>query len=336
MKSVLITGGAGFIGSNFVHYVLEKYPSVQVLNLDKLTYAGNLDNLRDIEGDPRYQFIRGDICDKALVADVFKKFKPDVVFNFAAESHVDRSIGDPDSFIKTDIYGVYILLEASRNFGVHRFIQISTDEVYGSVEEGSSSEDDPLMPRNPYSASKAGADRLAYSYFATYNIPVIITRASNNYGPYQYPEKLIPLFTTNALDDKRLPLYGDGKNVRDWLYVRDHCEALDLILQKGKIGEVYNIGGGNERTNLEISHIILDYLNKPGDLLVFVKDRLGHDRRYSLNCDKIRALGWSPSHKFDDGIRETINWYRDNRWWWEKLKSGEYLDYYKSHYKMEL
>ena len=334
MKTFLVTGGAGFIGSNYIRYLLKKYHDIHIINLDKLTYAGNLDNLRDIENNPRYEFVKGDICDEEVVNRLVKR--ADVVVNFAAESHVDRSIGRPDDFIRTDVFGTFVLLEAARNHGVDKFIQISTDEVYGSIEDGSFKETDPLMPSSPYSASKAGADRLAFSYYVTYGLPVIITRCSNNFGPYQYPEKLIPLFVTNALEDKPLPIYGDGKNVRDWIYVEDHCDAIDFLYQNGSDGEVYNIGAGNERNNLEITEIILRELNKPKSLMTFVKDRLGHDRRYSLDCTKIRNMGWEPGHSFDEAMHYTIQWYVDNRWWWEKLKSGEYLEFYKSNYQMAL
>ena len=334
MKTFLVTGGAGFIGSNYIRYMLKKYDDIHIINLDKLTYAGNLDNLRDIENDARYEFVKGDICDEEVVNRLTQR--ADVVVNFAAESHVDRSIGRPDDFIRTDVFGTFVLLEAARKHGVEKFIQISTDEVYGSIEDGSFKETDPLMPSSPYSASKAGADRLAFSYFVTYGLPVIITRCSNNFGPYQYPEKLIPLFVTNALEDKPLPIYGDGKNVRDWIYVEDHCDAIDFLYQNGSDGEVYNIGAGNERNNLEITEIILRELNKPKSLMTFVKDRLGHDRRYSLDCTKIRNMGWQPSHSFDEAMHDTIQWYVQNRWWWEKLKSGEYLEFYKSNYQMAL
>lgn len=334
MKTFLVTGGAGFIGSNYVRFMLNKYKDVDIVNLDKLTYAGNLENLTDVEKNPRYKFIKGDICDENLVNKIMPEI--DVVVNFAAESHVDRSIGAPDEFIKTDIFGVFVLLEAARRNNIERFIQISTDEVYGSIETGSFKETDPLMPSSPYSASKAGADRLAYSYFVTYDLPVLITRCSNNFGPYHYPEKLIPLFVTNALDNKPLPIYGDGKNVRDWIYVEDHCEALDFICKHGKIGEVYNIGGGNEKPNLEITEYILKKLEKPKDLMTFVPDRLGHDRRYALDCTKIRDLGWAPKHQFEEAMDKTIQWYIENRHWWEKLKSGEYLKYYKNQYKLNL
>ena len=328
----LVTGGAGFIGSNFVHYLLETYADCRVVNLDKLTYAGNLDNLKDIADDSRHHFIHGDIADEELVETIFCE-GIDVAVNFAAETHVDRSIGSPGDFITTDVYGTYVLLEAAKRCGVRKFIQISTDEVYGTIQHGrSSTENDVLMPRNPYSASKAGADRLAYSYFATYGVPVCITRASNNYGPYQYPEKLIPLFVTNLLEDKPVPIYGDGRHVRDWLHVRDHCGAVDIVIRKGVDGEVYNIGGGNERENIELVDIIFDQLKKPESLKQYVKDRLGHDRRYSLSTAKMRRLGWTPAVDFEKGIRTTIDWYVDNRWWWEKIKSGAYLEYYRKQY----
>ncbi|MFQ5628503.1 MAG: dTDP-glucose 4,6-dehydratase [bacterium] len=330
MQNMLVTGGAGFIGSNFIRHILKKYPEVHITNLDKLTYAGNPDNLRDIEKNPRYRFVKGDICDAKIVEPLVQE--ADAVVNFAAESHVDRSIGKPDDFIRTDVFGAFVLLEAARKHGVEKFIQISTDEVYGSIENGSFSETDPLMPSSPYSASKAGADRLAFSYFVTYDVPVIITRCSNNFGPYQFPEKLISLFVTNAMEDKPLPVYGDGKNVRDWIYVDDHCDAIDFVYHNGNDGEVYNIGGGNERMNIEITDIILAELNKPKSLMQYVKDRLGHDRRYSVNCEKLSSLGWKPLHTFETAMKETIKWYVENRWWWEKLKSGEYLEYYKSNY----
>jgi dTDP-glucose 4,6-dehydratase len=332
MKTYLITGGAGFIGSNFVHYILSHYDDVQVTNLDKLTYAGNLDNLRNVENDSHYKFVKGDICDEEMVNSLIHD--ADIVVNFAAESHVDRSIGRPDDFIKTDVYGTFVLLEAARKHDVEKFVQISTDEVYGSTEGASFTETDPLMPSSPYSASKAGADRLAYSYFVTYDIPVLITRCSNNYGPFQYPEKLISLFVTNALEDQDLPIYGDGKNVRDWIYVEDHCSAIDVVIERGENGEVYNIGSGNEKTNLDITHLVLDSLGKSRDLMRFVTDRLGHDRRYSLNWEKIKDLGWTPQHEFEQGMEATIRWYQNNRWWWEKIKSGEYLEYYKKQYNL--
>ncbi len=330
-RKVLITGGAGFIGSNFVHYWLSEHPEDRVVNLDKLTYAGNLDNLKDVEENENYRFVKGDIADAALVDGLFEE-KFDLVVNFAAETHVDRSIGEPDDFIKTDIYGTYVLLEAAKRTGVGLFVQISTDEVYGSVEEGFSKETDPLMPRNPYAASKTGADRLAYSYFATYDLPVIVTRASNNFGPYQYPEKVIPLFVTNALDGEPLPLYGDGLNVRDWLFVEDHCRGIDCLIEKGEKGEVYNIGGGNLLNNKELTRKILDHLGCPETLIRQVRDREGHDRRYALDSSKLKALGWSPAFDFETELEATISWYKDNRWWWEKIKSGEFKTYYRNQY----
>lgn len=328
---LLVTGGAGFIGSNFVRRYLRKHEGCEIINLDKLTYAGNLDNLKDVEPDARHRFIKGDIADAPLVERIVKE-GVDAVVNFAAETHVDRAIGHAGDFIRTDVYGAFVLLESARAHGIKKFIQISTDEVYGSIEKGSFVETDPLMPRNPYSASKAGADRLAYSYWATYRLPVVVTRASNNFGPYQYPEKVIPLFVTNALRDIPLPLYGDGMNVRDWLFVEDHCSAIDFLLEHGTDGEVYNIGGGNEAPNIELTHFILDYLKKPPALIARVKDRQGHDRRYSLNCDKLRRLGWKPRGDFHKAMEETIEWYVRNEWWWEKLKSGEYWEYYRKQY----
>lgn len=330
-RKILVTGGAGFIGSNFIHYLAEQHPDDEIINLDKLTYAGNLDNLKAIADRANYRFVRGDISDAALVDELFREGL-DAVVNFAAETHVDRSIGNPDDFIRTDIYGTYSLLEAARRRGVGCFVQISTDEVYGSVEEGFSTELDPLMPRNPYAASKAGADRLAYSYFATYDLPVIITRASNNFGPYQYPEKVIPLFVTNALDSVPLPLYGDGLNVRDWIFVRDHCTAIDLLISRGEQGETYNIGGGNLLTNRELTSRILEYLQLPDSLIRRVRDREGHDRRYALDSSKLSKLGWAPEADFSRELKATIAWYRDNRWWWEKIKSGEFKEYYRRQY----
>lgn len=333
MKVYLVTGGAGFIGSNFVHYILEKYPNARVVNLDKLTYAGNLANLEGLEGSNRYRFVKGDICDQELVDKLFAEEKFDYVVNFAAETHVDRSIGEAASFVQTDMFGAYVLLEAAKKHGIERFVQISTDEVYGSVESGSFTEESALNPRNPYSASKAGGDRLAFSYWATYDLPVVVTRASNNYGPNQYPEKLIPLFVTNALEGKKLPLYGDGLNIRDWLFVRDHCSAVDFILNKGTNGQTYNIAGGNERTNKDITGLILEFLGKDESLIEHVPDRPGHDRRYSLNADKLRALGWTPRVDFEKAIEETVLWYKNNPQWWEPLKNKtEYKDYYKGQY----
>ena len=334
MKTYLVTGGSGFIGSNFVREMLQNDTNCHIVNLDKLTYAGNPANLVDIEMDERYSFVHGDICDTDVVRQIFHQHKPQIIINFAAETHVDRSIGSPDDFIKTDVFGVFTLLEASKEFGVDLFLQISTDEVYGSIAEGSFCEGDPLLPSSPYSASKAGGDRLAYSYYVTYNLPVIITRASNNYGPFQYPEKLISLFVTNALEDRDLPVYGDGKNVRDWLYVSDHCSAVHFIIENGKLGEVYNVGGGNELQNIHITHQILEQLGKSADLIKFVEDRKGHDLRYSLDCSKLNQLGWMPEHSFDEALAETIQWYQSNEAWWAPIKSGEFREYYKSHYNM--
>ncbi|MDP7179770.1 MAG: dTDP-glucose 4,6-dehydratase [Candidatus Woesearchaeota archaeon] len=317
---LLVTGGAGFIGSNFIRHILKKYPDFKIVNLDKLTYAGNLDNLKDIENNPNYQFIKGDICDKEIVEKLAKDI--DIIINFAAETHVDRSIEDAGVFIKSDILGTYNLLEAVKKFNIKKFIQISTDEVYGSTENNSFKETDSLKPNSPYSASKAGADLLVRSYIKTHNVPAIITRSSNNYGPYQYPEKLIPLFVTNLLENKKIPLYGDGLNVRDWLYVIDNCEAIDFVLQNGKEGEIYNIGSGSEITNLEITKTILKELNKDETNIDFVKDRLGHDFRYSLDCSKINTLGWKPRFNFEQSIKETINWYKNNESWWKKIKSN--------------
>ena len=336
MNTYLITGGCGFIGSNFIRYLLNKDQACRVINLDKLTYAGNPENLKEVKNDSRYHFLQGDICDKLIVEQIFSDYHPEIVINFAAESHVDRSITKPDDFIQTDIMGVFVLLESSRKSNIDLFIQISTDEVYGSIQNGSFKETDSLMPSSPYSAGKAGGDRLAYSYHVTYKLPVIITRASNNYGPYQYPEKLIPLFVTNALEDKALPVYGDGKNVRDWLYVEDHCEAIMFLINKGRHGETYNVGGRNELQNIEITQMILKQLNISDDLITFVEDRKGHDFRYSLNCDKIKTLGWSPGHKFEVALQRTVNWYVENTEWWGNLKSGEFMDYYKNHYNINV
>ncbi len=321
---LLVTGGAGFIGSNFIRYYLKENPNDSIVNLDKLTYAGNLENLIDIEGDKRYKFVHGDITDFNLVDNLLKD-GIDVVINFAAESHVDRSIDDP-SPLNTNIIGTQLLLESSRRNKIQRFIQVSTDEVYGSLEPiGLFTERTALRPNSPYAASKASADLLTRAYFKTYNFPALITRCSNNYGPYQFPEKLIPLFVTNALLDEPLPVYGDGLNIRDWLYVEDHCRAIDIVLKKGKEGEIYNIGGNTEKKNIEITDKILGILNKPLTLKKFVKDRLGHDRRYAIDSTKIKMeLGWEPKYQFEDALRKTIQWYIDNKKWWERIKSGEY------------
>lgn len=316
---MLVTGGAGFIGSNFVIWVLDKYPDMEVVVLDKLTYAGNLNNLKEVQRNPRFSFVKGDICDKKIDEKLIKDCN--FVINFAAESHVDKSIEDASSFIRSNFFGVFQLLEASRKFEVERFVQISTDEVYGSIHKGSFNEDSILHPSNPYSASKAAADMLVNSYFITYGMPVFITRSSNNYGPRQHIEKLIPKMITNAIQSKKLPIYGDGKNIRDWIHVFDNCNAICLVLNKGKFGSTYNIAGGNEKTNLEIVNFILDYLGKPRELIEFVKDRPGHDKRYSLDCSKIKKLGWSHEIKFIDGIKGTIKWYKENEGWWKAHKT---------------
>ena len=334
MKTYLVTGGSGFIGSNFIRFLLSEESNCHILNLDKLTYAGNPANLKDIENDKRYTFINGDICDEKTIRDIFSNQKIDVVINFAAETHVDRSIGSPDNFIKTDVFGVFRLLEASRNFGVDLFIQISTDEVYGSIQKGSFYETDQLLPSSPYSASKAGGDRLAYSYYITYGLPVIITRASNNYGLFQYPEKLIPLFVTNAIENRPLPVYGDGKNIRDWLFVLDHCSAVNFLIKNGERGQVYNIGGGNELENIEITQLILEKLGKSEDLIQFVEDRKGHDLRYSIDCSKLIQLGWKPQFSFTDALENTIKWYQSNENWWKPIKSGEFRSYYENQYRV--
>jgi dTDP-glucose 4,6-dehydratase len=333
MVEVLVTGGAGFIGSNFVRYALQHHPDWHIITLDKLTYAGRRENLHDVMDDPRHTFVHGDICDAAVAQPLVEQ--ANIVVHFAAETHVDRSIMAAGDFIRTDIEGTFVLLEAARAApGLQRFVQISTDEVYGSVPAGESKETDELKPRNPYSASKAGADRLAYSYFATYNVPVVITRASNNYGPYQFPEKVIPLFVTNLIDDIPVPLYGDGLNVRDWLHVLDHCRGLDVVISKGVDGEVYNIGGGNEVKNIDLTHRILALVGKPTSLIKRVEDRLGHDRRYALDTTKLRTLGWAPERSFDAGLAETVAWYRDNEWWWRPVKERDaaFKAYYEAQY----
>ena len=312
---ILIAGGAGFIGSNFVHYMLEKYPNAELIILDKLTYAGNLDNLKDLI--KKIKFVKGDICNQKIVEEVSKGC--DAIINFAAETHVDRSIVDAGDFVKTDVLGTYRLLEVVKKYKIPKFIQISTDEVYGSINRGSFKEDDKLQPSSPYSASKSGADLLVMSYFTTYGLPVAITRSTNNFGQYQHPEKFIPKFIINTILNKSLPLYGDGLNVRDWLYVSDNCIAIDLALKKGKDGEIYNVGANNERTNLEITEIILKELGKSKDLIEFVKDRPGHDKRYSVDCDKIKKLGWKPEYDFEQALRNTIQWYKNNDWWWNPL-----------------
>ena len=333
MKNVLVTGGAGFIGSNFVHYMLERHPDCRVVVFDKLTYAGNLDNLKDLEGDPRFAFVQGDICNAEAVDQVMRQHQIDTVVNFAAESHVDRSLLEPGAFIQTDVYGTFVLLEAARKYGVERYHQVSTDEVYGEVLSGRSREDDRLHTRSPYSASKAGGDLMCLAYFTSFGVPVTITRGSNNIGPYQYPEKVVPLFITNAIDDLPLPLYGDGSQQRDYQYVRDHCAGIDVVLRKGQPGEIYNLGTGVETPNLTMARLILQLLNKPESLIQRVADRPGHDRRYALDCSKIQALGWRSAYTFEQAIEHTVRWYVDNPWWWRKIKSGaHYQEYYARQY----
>lgn len=333
MKRILVTGGAGFIGSNFIQYMLARYPQYHIVNLDKLTYAGNLENLREIEQLPNYEFVHGDITDRGQVYKVVGS-GVDAIVNFAAESHVDRSIEDPGIFVKVNVEGTQVLLDAAKKFDVERYLQVSTDEVYGSLgPTGYFTEETPLAPNSPYSASKAGADLLVRAYYETFKLPALVTRCSNNYGPYQFPEKLIPLMITNALADQPLPVYGDGLNVRDWLYVEDHCRAIDLVLHEGKIGQVYNIGGQNEKTNMQIVKGILQILGKPESLITFVKDRPGHDRRYAIDASKIRKeLGWEPKFDFEHGLKKTVDWYLTNRNWWQEIKSGEYQKYYERMY----
>ncbi|HLP16935.1 MAG TPA: dTDP-glucose 4,6-dehydratase [Bacteroidota bacterium] len=338
MKNVLVTGGAGFIGSNFVRHMLDTHPDYLIVNFDALTYAGNLENLTEIENDPRYCFVRGDIRDRAGVERVFTERGIDAVVHFAAESHVDRSITGPSIFIDTNIVGTNVLLETARKANVERFLHVSTDEVYGSLgETGLFTETTPLHPNSPYSASKASSDLLVLAYQHTFGFPGIVTRCSNNYGPYQFPEKLIPLMIANALADKPLPVYGTGMNVRDWLYVGDHCAALDRVLHKGTPGEVYNIGGNNEKPNIEIVKLILDVLGKPESLITYVKDRPGHDLRYAIDASKIeRELGWTPAYTFEIGMRATIEWYLQNRKWWERILSGDYQKYFETMYAERL
>lgn len=332
--NLLVCGGAGFIGSNFIRHILSKYPDYKIINLDLLTYAGNLENLRDVENNKNYSFVRGDIADKNIVNDLI--IKVDAVVNFAAETHVDRSIMDSAAFIHTNVIGTHNLLEAARANGLKRFFQISTDEVFGELgpDDAAFNEKTPYNPRSPYSASKAASDHLARAYFYTYNLPVTISNCSNNYGPYQFPEKLHGLFITNLLEGKKVPVYGDGLQIRDWLFVEDHCEAIDAIIHKGKMGESYCIGGGAEKTNLEITQKLLELLGKSEDMIEFVKDRPGHDRRYAMDYSKIKKeLGWEPRTSFEGGMKKTVDWYKNNKDWWKNVKSGEYLEYYKQQYK---
>jgi dTDP-glucose 4,6-dehydratase len=327
---ILVTGGAGFIGSNFVRHVLTAHPGDSIVNLDKLTYAGNLENLRDVEADPRYRFVHADICDRARVREAMQGV--DAVVHFAAETHVDRSNLGADDFLRTNVTGTFTLLDAARELRVGRFLAVSTDEVYGSVAQGASREGDALNPSNPYSASKAAADLLVRAYWTTHRLPVLITRSSNNFGPFQYPEKVIPLFVTNALEGKPLPLYGDGKNVRDWLYVLDNCAAIDLVLRKGRDGEIYNIGGGTEVENVALTSRILGLLGKPESLITPVADRPGHDRRYALDSAKVGALGWAPGSSFESALAATVEWYRSHEAWWKPIKSGAFRQYYQTQY----
>jgi dTDP-glucose 4,6-dehydratase len=335
MKTILVTGGAGFIGSNFVRHILRERPDWQVRVLDKLTYAGRLENLADVWDVERLRFIKGDICDATIVSEAIGCCEQ--VFNFAAESHVDRSLmaGEEGAgaFVQTDVFGVYVLLEAAKKYGVQKFVQVSTDEVYGDIESGHSVESDPLAPRSPYSAAKAGGELLAHSYFTSHDVPVITTRGSNTFGPYQFPEKLIPLFVTSAIDGKPLPLYGDGLQRRDWLFVEDHCAGILLASEKGKAGESYNLGGGNERTNHEITNMILELTGKPKSLIKNVADRPGHDRRYALDCAKLRALGWHPHHNFEDAMRQTVQWYQNREDWWRPIIADDsYQEYSRTNY----
>lgn len=332
MQNIMVTGGAGFIGSNFARMMLEKYPDYHITVYDKLTYAGNPDNLDDLQQNPHFNFVKGDIADADKVGETIQALGIDTIVNFAAESHVDRSIEEPGGFIQTDVFGVYVLLEATRRFKLGRMLQVSTDEVYGAVLEGSSVEADKLEPRSPYSASKAGGELMCQAYYVTYGTPVVITRGSNTYGPYQYPEKMLPLFITNAIEDKPIPMYGDGKYIRDWMYVLDHCEGIDFALHNGEDGQIYNVGGGNEPYNIDVTYKVLDLLGKPRSLIHYVQDRPGHDRRYSLDTTKLRDMGWSPKYTLDQGLKETVDWYLNNRSWWETIKSGEFAQYYARMY----
>ena len=332
--NILVTGGAGFIGSNLVMYLLKKYPDMRIVNLDKLTYAGNLENLESVKNNERYRFERGDICDRGMVKQLLEKYSIDTIINLAAETHVDRSIVGSAEFIQTNIVGTHVLLEVAREKSLSKFIQISTDEVYGSLgQTGKFTEETPMHPNSPYAASKASADTFVLAYHHTYGLPAIITRCSNNYGPYQFPEKLIPLMIANGLKGKSLPVYGDGMNVRDWLHVEDHCSAIDAVLHRGKVGQVYNIGGNNEKPNLELVKLLLKLLGKSESLISFVKDRPGHDRRYAIDSSKMqRELGWKPSFTFEQGINATVDWYVQNRQWWERIINGQYKEYYASMY----
>ncbi len=336
MKNILVTGGAGFIGSEFVRYLVERYPEYHVVCFDKLTYAGNLDNLLPVSDEPNYRFERGDIADREIVRRVLETHEIDTIVNFAAESHVDRSILAADAFVHTDVVGVYILLDEGKNHGVERFLHVSTDEVYGDIPEGFSVEGDAFEPNSPYAASKAGGELMVRAYHVTHGMNTVVTRGSNTYGPYQYPEKVLPLFITEAIDDRPLPIYGDGRQVRDWLFVHDHVTGIDTALHRGVPGEAYNIAGEDLRHNIDVTHMLLERLGKPTTLIKHVPDREGHDRRYAMRADKLRALGWQREYDFEHGLALTIDWYRDNEWWWRKIKTGEYLDYYKRQYMARL
>ncbi len=336
MKNILVTGGAGFIGSAFVRHMVGSYPDYNIICFDKLTYAGNVDNLLPISDEENYRFERGDVADRTDVSRAFSEYRIDTVVNFAAETHVDRSILAPDAFIHTDVVGVYILLDEGRKHGIERFCQVSTDEVYGDIEDGLSQENDRFLPNSPYAASKASGELMARAYHVTYGMDTVITRGSNTYGPYQYPEKLVPFFTTEAMDNRPLPLYGDGKQIRDWLHVDDHARGVDRVLHDGLAGEAYNLAGENQRFNIDVTARILDLLGKPEALIRHVPDREGHDRRYAMSAAKARGLGWRRQFDFETGLEATVRWYQNNEWWWRKIKTGEYLDYYKQQYAERL
>ncbi len=336
MRNILVTGAAGFIGSAFARYMVHTYPQYNIIVFDKLTYAGNLENLLPISDEPNYRFMQGDIADRAAVQRSFDEYQIDTVINFAAESHVDRSILQADAFIHTDVVGVYILLDTAKQHGIERFLHVSTDEVYGDIHSGYSVETDGFAPNSPYAASKAGGEMMVRAYHITHGMNTVVTRGSNTYGPYQYPEKLLPFFITEAIDERKLPVYGDGKQVRDWLFVEDHVTGIDTALHYGNAGEAYNIAGEDLHENVEVTHRLLSLLDKSENLIKHVPDREGHDRRYAMNCDKLRALGWNQQFNFTDGLAATVNWYRDNEWWWRKIKTGDYLEYYRQQYAARL
>ncbi len=332
--NLLVCGGAGFMGSHFIKYILANYPDYKIVNFDKLTYAGNLENLREVDNNPQYKFVQGDICDREAVNKVVEENKINAIVNYAAESHVDRSIMDPDVFLRTEILGSFNLLEATKNFNLQKMVQVSTDEVYGSVEEGSFTEDSPFSPNSPYAAAKAGGDHLCRAYFVTYKTPVVVSHSCNFYGTNQFPEKLIPFFITNLIEGKKVPLYGDGKNVREWIHTSDHCRAIDVLLHKAEPGSVYNIGTGKELENIEITHLILSEMGMGEEMIEPVKDRPGHDRRYSIDCSKLeKDFGWKSEKDFETGLRETVEWYKNNPDWWQPLKNGEHAEYFKKQYK---